>query len=95
MNQLNLFNIHKNSLEAFYSSKKSRMTRSHQIINLMLDEGPRTDRGIKTALGFEDMNAVRPRITELIEAGTLEEIGTMKDPITKKNVRILQLKANV
>lgn len=48
---------------------------------------PLTDRECAERLGFTDLNAVRPRITELIHAGEMAEIGNVKDHITGKTVR--------
>ena len=52
---------------------------------------PLTDRDVKNELGFEDMNFVRPRITELIYAGRLQEVGSATDPITGKACRLVGL----
>jgi len=50
---------------------------------------PVTDRDVAVALGFSDMNSVRPRITELIEAGVVSEHSTVRCPVTGKMVRTL------
>jgi hypothetical protein len=42
-------------------------------------------------LGFSDMNSVRPRITELVQAGRLIELKKIKDATTGKSVRIVSL----
>jgi hypothetical protein len=52
---------------------------------------PLEDREIMQAIGFRDMNAVRPRVTELIQAGVLEERGTTIDQLTRKNVRMVRI----
>ena len=49
-----------------------------------------TDREIMQGCGYKDMNAVRPRITELIKRGFLEECGDIKDPLTKRKVRLIR-----
>jgi hypothetical protein len=38
------------------------------------------------------MNAVRPRITELVESGDLIEVGKIKDELTKRAVRMCRAK---
>lgn len=43
-------------------------------------------------LGFVDPNSVRPRLTELIGDGILEEAGSVSDPITHKTVRVVRLR---
>lgn len=47
-----------------------------------------TDRQMMAKLGFTDMNAVRPRITELIDIGLLVEVGAIRCPVTSKKVRV-------
>ncbi len=46
-----------------------------------------TDRQVMEALCFTEMNAVRPRITELIDHGLLCEVGKIRDHLTGKTVR--------
>ena len=49
-------------------------------------------RQIMKALGFTDANTVKPRITELIDKGILEECGSVRDPETGKRVRLVRIK---
>jgi|GEM_PF-4443719 len=51
-----------------------------------------TDREIKDALDFSDMNSVRPRITEMIRDGILEEAGSVACPVTSMTVRCVRVK---
>jgi hypothetical protein len=52
-----------------------------------------TDREIKENLGFQDMNSVRPRITELItDHDLLKECGTVTDNLTNRPVRLVRIK---
>ena len=53
--------------------------------------GSFTDREIMLGLGFTDPNCVRPRITELINRGVLEECGSLIDHHTGKRVRKVRL----
>lgn len=48
---------------------------------------PPTDRDLAEKLGFADLNAVRPRITELIELGLVVEMPSIACPVTGKTVR--------
>ncbi len=50
-----------------------------------------TDREIKEKMGLSDMNSVRPRITELIKSGHLEETDNTKCPVTNKTVRKVRI----
>lgn len=49
---------------------------------------PMTDRDVATALGFNDMNAVRPRCTDLIDRGLLREVGEIRCQVTGITVRV-------
>lgn len=42
-------------------------------------------------MGFPEPNAVRPRITELIAAGFLQEVGEKRCPVTRKTVRVVDV----
>lgn len=59
-------------------------TRRGQILAAWV--GEMTAREVANTLGFLDMNAVRPRITELYEEGLLEEAGIKLDPVTRRRV---------
>jgi DNA-binding Lrp family transcriptional regulator len=48
---------------------------------------PLTDREVAERAGFCEMNAVRPRITEMIEDGILQECGVVKSQRTGRRVR--------
>lgn len=54
-------------------------------------QGSMTARQIANALGYSDMNAVRPRICELSKAGVLVATGKVKDMETGKNVTAWRL----
>ncbi len=49
-----------------------------------------TDRAVAEALGFTDMNAVRPTITHLLREGVLVEDGTTRCPSTRRTVRLVR-----
>jgi len=50
-----------------------------------------TDRSVMFNLGQLDPNACRPRISELIAKGVLEEKGKVTCPITGRTVRLVGL----
>jgi hypothetical protein len=56
---------------------------------------PLTDRECAERLGFKDMNAVRPRCTELRDALILVECGKAKDHISGKTVRTMCVAAPI
>jgi hypothetical protein len=95
--------MHEHSLEAHTIERDSgRLSRRAQAIMALyvrihdhakpFIENGITDREAMDFLYFKDMNSVRPRITELIKSGKLEECGSMLDPATNKRVRLVRLK---
>ena len=85
-------NIHRNSLTAKKQLKvggrHNRILQIHHIAN-----HPLTDREVKKLCHFDDLNDVRPRITELLSYPyeRLVECGDVKDFKTKKMVRTTRL----
>lgn len=57
---------------------------------LRASQQPMTDREIKDYLQFDDMNSVRPRITEMIRDRVLEECGSVTCPVTHLPVRLVK-----
>jgi hypothetical protein len=83
--------VHANSREAYHSEPQRISLRAAQILrHFTTIYAPQTDRQVMTALGFSDMNSVRPRITELIKAGLLIESGDTVDYVTGKRVRLVR-----
>ena len=84
-------NVHGHSLDSFDTLKKHN--REELIYRLFKRENrPMTDREVKDLLGFEDMNAVRPRISEMTKVvdgrpGRLQEHDEVRDHKTGKTVR--------
>ena len=87
--------IHENSLAAHGELKSEGKLSKRELVILAAFEnwggGTYTDREIMNRCGFSDMNAVRPRITELIKAGKLLECGHIRCPVTGKRVRLVRL----
>lgn len=83
--------VHQNSLASF--AVLSTAQRRADILSLIRETNnlPLTDREICTGIGYLDMNAVRPRITEMVKDGTLLEAGKVKDPVTNRSVRTVQI----
>lgn len=82
--------VHPNSAQAYHDSAPELSERAAAVLAVYRRAThPLTDRDVKDALGFSDMNAVRPRITELVESGLLRECGRVKDSITGKMVRVV------
>lgn len=87
---------HINSLCAYFAGESGLFSKRELLILDLLREGRNraglTDREVMLALGFSDMNAVRPRLTELVAEGLVNEIGSKDDPVTGKCVRIVALR---
>ena len=84
-----------NSLLAYHEGKADLFEkREIKILSALRCAKDLTDREIMLALGFSDMNAVRPRITDLIEDGVVEKTGDKLDPVTGKRVRTVALCAD-
>ena len=64
--------------------------RAAAVVKCVHDHVMCTDRQVMEWLGFTDMNSVRPRITEMIDAGLLEVICDTLDPVTRKKVRLVK-----
>jgi len=84
--------MHANSLDAYHEGRLEDFTkRQREILGAFAQRVTLTDRECLAALGYADMNAVRPRITELIDQGVLREIGGTSCPVTKKRVRVCEI----
>ena len=73
--------------------KTDKQTRQRQILDAWPD-GPATAREIGKKLGYADLNAVKPRITELVRKGRLVEAGQKYDQVTDRNVTCWRKAAN-
>ena len=62
-------------------------TRAVEILKV-LGYREMTAREIAYELGFTDLNAVKPRLTELKDIGVIEAVGKKLDHITNRNVAI-------
>jgi hypothetical protein len=87
--------MHVNSIIAYYEHRFQFTKREMEILGcIFMSSRPWTDREIKDALRYADMNSVRPRISELVEKGCLEECASKICPITKKRVRLVRIREN-
>jgi uncharacterized protein YciW len=84
--------MHINSLMAYYDNIHKFSRREKEVLGclVMYNNVPMTDRRIKEMLRYADMNAVRPRISDLIDKEVLQECGNVTDHITKKQVRTVR-----
>lgn len=80
--------LHPHSLETYHEEAPVLGARASMILDLFRSDGDMTDRDVMRRLGYHDPNTCRPRITELVKAGLLKEVGEEKDPLTGKTVRV-------
>ena len=77
---------HPNSRESL--KRVDKEARKREIMDAFEREGkPMTDRQLAKYLGYADLNAVRPRVTELIADKVLREYCTVLCETTKRPVR--------
>jgi len=89
-------NVHQNSITAFHAGAVHLSRRAKNILGVFRDiEEPMTDRDVAELMGFSDMNSVRPRITELCDAGLIEEVGSAKCKVTGKTVRKCKIEDHI
>ena len=83
--------VHENSRKAYHEELPVFSARELAIMDVFRESGgfAMTDRTVMQRMGFTDKNSVSPRITELIDAGYLMEVGKVKCPMTGKTVRVV------
>ena len=86
--------MHQNSLLTYMETTTKRKSRAQIVLEAFKRLGaPATDREIlKSVGGGGELNYVRPRITELIKAGLVEEVGNVLCPIGGRTVRVCRVK---
>ena len=75
--------------ESHYQTDKS--TRYRMILEAYRQHGHMTAREVGQRLGFTDLNAVKPRITELCDCGLLRAVGKKYDQVTNRNVAVFEI----
>lgn len=78
------------SLAAFASLDHAK--RRTVVLCAYAKHGPLTDRECAKVTGAgDDLNAVRPRITELLDDRLLKFAGRTRCPVTRKTVRVCEV----
>jgi len=78
--------IHPNSRLAFAATACERGNLEAKILGLMADGKARTDRQIAAELHHPE--PLRPRVTTLVDCGSLHEVGSVICEVTGKRVRL-------
>lgn len=68
--------------------KPEKAQRYNEILRVL--HGEMTARQICEACGYQDMNMVRPRITELVKMGVVVKAGTRYDCLTDRQVTVFR-----
>jgi len=81
--------MHENSRLAYNELRNTLNNREMAVYDAFLRCGSMTDRQVKDCLGFDEMNFVRPRISELIKKCLVVELPYKeKDPKSGISVRV-------
>jgi hypothetical protein len=81
--------MHTNSLRCYGEERDNLGKRASLIYSLLLSKGALTDRDVMDLLSFREPNAVRPRLTELIQSHWCYEVGNKDCHVTGKRVRLV------
>jgi predicted HTH transcriptional regulator len=84
--------VHDNSIAAYRAEETKLSRRAEDVLAWITQHGPHTDREVMAGMGFREPNSVRPRITELIDAGKLLEVCSRRCPVTGKTVRVVDIR---
>lgn len=74
-------------MESYQITKPDIPTRRKEILKA-LDIFDMTAREIAYKLNYKDLNAVKPRITELVQDGLVEVVGKRFDEMTQRKVSV-------
>jgi len=77
---------HETRLESFILTDKPK--RRAEILSALTK--PMTARQLAYKLGYRDLNAVKPRLTELVGANKVKVVGKVKDELTGRTVAVYE-----
>lgn len=86
--------VHENSLLSYIEEKENGRIgkRQSEVLEFLRENKTATAREIMLSLGYDDMNKIRPRLTELKGYNLIHEVGKVKDEVTGKTVSIFSVK---
>lgn len=82
------------TIETRNQSYMTKPKRKDLILTIMGNESL-TARDIAYRLNYHDLNAVKPRLTEMLHAGTIEAVGKTRDFITGRSVAVYRRRDDV
>lgn len=82
---------HSAQIDSLHALGSEREKRYALILDYLRRHGSSTSREIAYGLGFSDLNAVKPRLTELKENGRVRVTGTKLDIVTERRVSVWEL----
>ncbi len=82
--------MHPHSLTTYAEERDRLSVRALAILDVFTLKGRMTDRQVARAMGVH-RSYVPPRMSELVKAELLVEVGSTKDPTTRKMVRVCAL----
>lgn len=77
---------HETRLESYILTDKPK--RRAEILSALTY--PMTARQLAYKLGYRDLNAVKPRLTELVGANKVKVVGKVKDNLTGRTVAVYE-----
>lgn len=77
--------LHECQMDAFMQCAPQR--RKEAILRVLADN-KMTARQIAYFLNYSDLNAVKPRLSEMVRSGEVEVIGKAFDTVTKRKVAV-------
>lgn len=91
MNKLIDKAIHRNSKLSYEEIRHNLGDRQRTVLEAVEYLRVATDRDVLNYLCLTDMNQVRPRITELIKKGVVQEVGNVRCVTTDRKVRQVKI----
>lgn len=77
--------------EAYYESQNTAPTKRYEIYRLLKESGPMSSEEIMERLRCDNANCVRPRLTELKQAGLIETCGKTRSKNGNVNIAVWQV----
>lgn len=77
--------------EAYYESQNTAPTRRYEIVRLLKEHGPMSSEDIMEHLRCGNPNCVRPRLSELKQAGLIEACGKVLSKYGNNHIAVYQV----